>query len=73
MGDCYLLTHPSDANDVRSADLLPVKGCSYQAEIAMIRHFAATFVASAAPEDHLNDCGKITMHSLRSWLATLCR
>ena len=27
--ECYLLAHPSDAQEVRTAALFPAKGCSY--------------------------------------------
>ena len=78
MGDGFLLAHPENANEVHSPNFSPVRGCNYQAGISLIRNFAERFQAtcqrlSPRSDDATRDYSKITMHSVRSWLATLCR
>ena len=78
MGDGFLLAHPENANEVHSQNFSPVRGCNYQAGISLIRTFAERFQAkcqrlSPRSDDATRDYSKITMHSVRSWLATLCR
>ena len=75
MGDGFLLAHPLEAQELTSPFIYPARGCSYQASITQIRQFAAAYVKQL-PRKHpdlKHDFSRITMHSLRSWLATLTR
>ena len=77
MGEGFLLGHPLEPQEVGSPPLTPPRGCSYQAGVTLIRAFAASYIRALSPkhEDRQphRDFSRITMHSLRSWLATLAR
>ena len=75
MADGYMLAHPDDARDLTSANHAPKCGCSYAAAIQLLRQFASDYKAtlSSSNEYYKDDFSKITMHSLRAWLATFAR
>ena len=61
--------------DVTSPLLTPGRACSYGAAISLLRRFISLYQEGLAADDEYikDDFSKVTMHSLRAWLATFLR
>ena len=71
----FLLAHPSDALELTSEALSPARACSYTAAVSLLRGFAQEYKNTLTYTNQYfqDDYSKITMHSLRAWLATFAR
>ena len=75
MQESFLLAHPEVAQDRMSHVRKPVQGCTYNAAIELLRDFVLDYQHALPIQDEYknDDFSRVTMHSLRAWLATFCR
>lgn len=74
----FLLAHPKDPNNTHSPEHSSEgvsHACSYSAAISLLRTFVREYQTHLSTNNEYihDDFSKVTMHSLRAWLATLAR